>query len=553
MYQTRFGGLVKLEKENKRYTTIYVKIRDFYNYESKLTWEQLQLFPNITNINPNSKKQRKRKKDKDKKDKIICYPFCQTEYGQNAGVTELSKPKEIYSHVLKKKIVARYDAASISHRLESIYDFLHGDYKTPILYSAIQKEDLKELQDYYKDPDTNESIPITNMTAREIFLESEEAKNDYLDYEMAVVIQSSKLSSSTISRNNKWLNMGGGFESWEAFRTSQNETIDYISEFSFQTNEEENDQGVHPLYRLENNLEVDKPDKGLILKNDIDKNASYFEGACYLFSEGLSAVKNKPLSQWPRLTERKVQDKIISINNPSDKIKAWLKRTNDNGVDFFNAIGDKKSDLPKDFISLHLITYIIYDIEQKFKGQFKLSENDWAKFANRINNICKTLKNSTGVVQDKTWKPSAASELTYEIHRYRTKANLLNFGLRLVLDELYNTTKEDLGLTELGVIVKPLQGLSADDKREIISRQTEGLEIICDISDKPYPIEDLEYCHIEAESFGLLNSTQVNEPKNIRLAHRRYNRMMGTMNYTAFKEHYKSNSKTIDRVLVLDK
>ena len=91
MYQTRFGGLVKLVKENKRYTTIYVKIRDFYNYESKLTWEQLQLFPNITNINPNSKKQRKRKKDKDKKDKIICYPFCQTEYGQNAGVTELSR------------------------------------------------------------------------------------------------------------------------------------------------------------------------------------------------------------------------------------------------------------------------------------------------------------------------------------------------------------------------------------------------------------------------------------------------------------------------------
>ena len=106
-------------------------------------------------------------------------------------------------------------------------------------------------------------------------------------------------------------------------------------------------------------------------------------------------------------------------------------------------------------------------------------------------------------------------------------------------------------LTELGVVVQSLKQLSADDKRSIITKQTKDEEIICDISGRPYPMDELEYCHIEANSMGLLNSTEVNEPENIRLAHRKYNRMMGTMNYNAFKEHYNSNSKTIDTQLML--
>ena len=60
-----------------------------------------------------------------------------------------------------------------------------------------------------------------------------------------------------------------------------------------------------------------------------------------------------------------------------------------------------------------------------------------------------------------------------------------------------------------------------------------------------------EVAHIEANSMGLLNDTEVNEPENIRLAHSRYNRMMGTMNYTAFKKWYKSNSIRIDEQLML--
>ena len=120
-----------------------------------------------------------------------------------------------------------------------------------------------------------------------------------------------------------------------------------------------------------------------------------------------------------------------------------------------------------------------------------------------------------------------------------------------VLDYLYDTSKDDLGLSKLDIIVEPRTGLSSGIKNEVRTRQTVGTEIKCDISGRFYSIEDLEYCHIEAHSFGIFNDSQVNEKENIRLAHRRYNRMMGTMNYNDFKKSYESNPNKIDEQLNL--
>ena len=547
MYRVKFGKLVDTAKESRRAKTVFVKIRDLFDYESTMSREELTLIPSIHSINPNAKKQRKRKKDKSKKDNIISYPLCQIEYGQNGTVTELSNPIEIYSHILGKTITANYDASSFSHRLEHIYDFLYGDYKLPILQGAIQKDDLKELKNLYSDPNTNEPIDITGMSSKEIFKAYPHIKKEYLDYEMCVVIQVSGLSVKTISRNNKFVNSGESFSPWEAFRSCEDFVVNYISNFSFQTNEEENDKLVHPLYKVENNLETDKVDKGIILTGEADKNASYFENACYLFINALSAVKKTPVKDWSSLVEREVQTKIMEITTVNPKISKWISRMNDNGKMFFESV--KK--MPKDFNSFHLLTQIISDIELRFGGEFKVIDNDWTKFAERIDDIHNVLANSNGSLSEKTWKPNAPNNQGYPISKYRTKANLLNFGRRLVLDRLYDTSKNDLGLGKLGIVVKPLAGLSAETKREVQSSQTKNEKVYCDISEEYYDMKDLEFCHIEAKTFGLFNDAQVNDSENIRLAHRRYNRHMGTMNYNDFKVYYKKNKATLDEQLNL--
>jgi|TARA_Y100000296_G_C5156086_1_gene249159 hypothetical protein len=536
----------KIVKKTKRTSTIFVKIRDLFNYESKLPREVLEQMPSILSINPNAKKQRKRKKDKAKKDNIICYPFIQMEYGQNGMVTELKEPKEVYSHILKKTITAKYDASSFSHRLEDLNDFLHGDYKTPILSGAIQKSDLKELKNFYKDPNTNEPIDISNMSCKEIF-KYPHIKEDFLDYEMCIVIQAPNLNPETISRNNKFVNSGESFSSWEAFRSSEHAVINYISDFSFQTNEKKNDEKLHPLYKLQNNLDIETVDKGIILKDEVDKNASYFENGCYLFINSLNAVRRIPVNDWKQLSERDIQSKIIGIEEVANPVANWMSRMNDYGCLFFQSVNK----LPKDFISFHLLTYIISDIELRFGGKFQIRENDWKKFAKKMDDIHDTLHSSSELLFEKTWKESAPDDQTYPICKYRTKKNLLNFGLRLVLDYLYDTSKADLGLGKLDIIVKPLTGLSIDTKRKVRTRQTEGTKIKCDMNGRFYPIEDLQYCHIEAKSLGLFNDNQVNDPENIRLAHKNYNRMMGTLNYHSFKEVYKKNSKRIDEQLGL--
>ena len=538
---------IKVAKENKRSLTIYVKIRDLFDYESTISKEDLTLIPSILSINPNAKKQRKRKKDKSKKDNIISYPFLQLEYGQNGSVTELSNPIETYSHILGKTITAIYDAASFSHRLEHIYDFLFGDYKLPILQGAIQKDDLKELKNFYTDPNTDEPIDITGMSSKEIFKAYPHIKKEYLDYEMCVVVQVSGLNAKTISRNNKFVNSGESFSSWEAFRSCEDPVVNYISNFSFQTNEEENDKLVHSLYRVDNNLETDKVDKGIILTGEADKNASYFENGCYLYINAISAVKKTPVKDWPNLVEKEVQTKIMELSTVNLKISKWISRMNDNGKMFFESV--KK--MPKDFNSFYLLTQIISDIELRFDGEFKIIDNDWTKFAQRIDDIHNVLANSDGSLSEKTWKSNAPNDQGYPISKYRTKANLLNFGRRLVLDTLYDTSKNDLDLGKLGIVVKPLTGLSAETKREVQSSQTKNEKVYCDINEKYYDMKDLEFCHIEAKSFGLFNDSQVNDSENIRLAHRGYNRMMGKMNYNDFKAYYKSNSATIDKQLNL--
>ena len=546
MYNVKFGKLIKVSKQTKRTATIFVKIRDLFNYESKLSREELEQIPSILSINPNAKKQRKRKKDKTKKDNVICYPFIQMEYGQNGMVTELKEPKEVYSHILGKTITAKFDASSFSHRLEYLYDFLHGDYKTPILSGAIQKSDLKELKNFYKDPNTNEPIDISNMSCKEIFKYSH-IKEDFLDYKMCIVVQAPNLNPETISRNNKFVNSGESFSPWEAFRSSEHAVINYISDLSFQTNEKKNDEKLHPLYELQNNLDIETADKGIILKDEVDKNASYFENACYLFVNSLYAVNKKPVMSWTQLSERDMQSRIMAIEEVANPVANWMSRMNDYGYLFFQSV--KK--IPKDFISFHLLTYIINDIELKFDGKFKIRENDWTKFAEKIDKIHDTLHSSSKLLFEKTWKESAPDDQTYPISKYRTKKNLLNFGLRLVLDYLYDTSKDDLGLSKLDIIVKPRTSLSNSTKNEVRTRQTVDTEIKCDINGRFYSIEDLEYCHIEAHSFGIFNDSQVNEKENIRLAHRRYNRMMGTMNYNDFKKSYKSNPNKIDEQLNL--
>ena len=219
----------------------------------------------------------------------------------------------------------------------------------------------------------------------------------------------------------------------------------------------------------------------------------------------------------------------------------------DNGVHFFNNV--KK--LPKDFRSFQMMIYIIHEIERIFDGQFKIIDNDWSKFCKRIDDIHNTLSNSSEFLYEKTWKPSAGDDQTFPISKYRAKNHLLHFGVRLVLDRLFDTTKDDYGLNELGIRVKSLKSLSAENKRIIITAQTKDEKVFCDISGRSYSLNELEFCHIEGNSFGVLNEKQVNEPKNIRLAHRRYNRMMGTLNYHSFKEIYKTNFKKIDEQLNL--
>tara|TARA_B100001063_G_scaffold90034_1_gene83846 strand:+ start:43 stop:1689 length:1647 start_codon:yes stop_codon:yes gene_type:complete len=546
MYKTKFGKLIPEVKSTKRAATVLIKIRDFFDYDSDFSKEELQTIPSIYTVNPNAKKQRKRKKDKTKKDNIICYPFLQLEYGQTSNITELKESKEVYSHIVGKTITALFDAASMSHRIESIYDFLKGDYKTPKLIGAIQKIDLKELKTLYTNPNTGEPIDISNMSCKEIFKYSH-IKDDFLNYELCIVVQSPDLNPETKSRNNKFLNSGESFSPWEAFRSSEHNVINYISDYSFQTNEEQNDKNVHPLYKLENNPDVETLDKGIILQDEADKNASYFENACYLFTNSLYAVSQIPVKDWKQSSERDIQSKIMTIDEVAKPVANWMSRMNDYGHYFFQSV--KK--LPKDFISFHLLTYIINDIELKFNGKFKIRENDWTKFAEKMDKIHDTLHSSSELLFEKTWKESAPDDQTYPIDKYRTKKNLLNFGLRLVLDYLYDTSKEDLGLSKLDIIVQPRTGLSNSIKNEVRTKQTVGTEIKCDISGRFYSIEHLEYCHIEAQSFGIFNDSQVNEKENIRLAHRRYNRMMGTMNYNDFKKTYKSNPNKIDEQLNL--
>ena len=158
-----------------------------------------------------------------------------------------------------------------------------------------EKDELKELAIKYRNPITGETINISNALAREIFLKSDEAKNDYLDYEMLITVESADMNPNTRSRNNKFINSGGGFEFWESIRCFENDVINYISDISFRTNEKENDKGVHPLFALENNDDINKEDKGLVLKNAKDKNASFFENACYLYNDGMSAVQKLSL------------------------------------------------------------------------------------------------------------------------------------------------------------------------------------------------------------------------------------------------------------------
>ena len=537
---------LNIVKKTKRSFTVYIKFRDFFDYDSSLSQEVLKKIPSIYTINPNARKQRKRKVNKSKKDNIICYPFMQLEYGQTGSITMLSEPKETFSHILNKNITAHFDASSLSHRLEYVYDFLKGDYKTPVLQGVIQKDNLKELKEFYRNPNTDEPIDLTNKTAGEIFTICSEAKEDYLNYELAIVIETPGLDPRTIARNNKNKNSGDSFSLWEDFRSTETTPINFISDFSHQTNDKEIDKGVHKLFAVENNL--DKEDKGLVLTNETEKNASFFENGCYLYFHALYAVNKQPVSKWDHLKEKDVIDRIQNLNTVTPKISSWITRMCDYGVNFFNNV--KK--LPKDFKSFQLMIYIIHEIETIFDGQFKIIDNDWSKFCKRIDDIHNTLSNSSEYLLEKTWKPSAGDEQTFPISKYRTKNHLLHFGVRLVLDRLFDTLKDDYGLNELGVRVKSLKSLSAENKRIIRTSQTKNEEVICDISNRPYSFDELEFCHIEADSFGVLNEKQVNEPKNIKLAHRKYNRMMGTLNYHSFKQVYKKNSKRIDEQLDLN-
>ena len=166
-------------------------------------------------------------------------------------------------------------------------------------------------------------------------------------------------------------------------------------------------------------------DKGLVLKDEKDKNASFFENACYLYYKSMSAVQKFPIEQWPAETEKLVTDMLCSLPYPTKEAKSWIKDMCDYGVKFFNEIGNTKHDLDKDFNSFSLLIYVIYTIEQRFGGKFKMAENDWSKFAKRINDICRTFTKSNELIFESAWKPTAAANQTYPVFKFKTKANVI--------------------------------------------------------------------------------------------------------------------------------
>ena len=62
--------------------------------------------------------------------------------------------------------------------------------------------------------------------------------------------------------------------------------------------------------------------------------------------------------------------------------------------DLFIATASVSLNSWSDFISFHLLTYIISDIELRFGGKFQIRENDWTKFAEKMDKIHDTLHSS---------------------------------------------------------------------------------------------------------------------------------------------------------------
>lgn len=535
---------------NDVYEKWLIPIRHFFGIDSHFTKEEKDKFPNIENIDKNAKKNRRRnRQDKSKKDNIICTPFIGIPYGQ-PGIVSTIDETNIYCPYLCRTINATFEANSFAHRIEMINEFLNNKWKTPVLQGYKQKNELKELNNKFRDPITDEEIDLTNKTIDEIRKLSKEAYNYYLDYCLDIIVMKKIKNAKSKGRNGKWFNSGAEFKDFENLRAISHEVVDHVDDFSHHI-ENKNDKNILDIYKI--NPETYD---GVLLKDETDKEALFFSHGIKSYLRTFSIAKQKELIDFEDENYKTLEDKILSTEHVKVNLDKIVKKYAKFQKDFIKEVLElKKKDrhIELSFTTIDLLQYLIYYIESIYDyNEFKIRDNDWKKFVEHFNDVYRTLETSNEMIMKKSFTPSSKPLEVYPVRKWRNLLSKSDYKRKFVGFKLFVDLFLKKQLNSLGIIVEDKNPLLDNEKKTILGNQTKNLKIYDYIDGREIKVSEGEYAHIHAKCLGIIKVNGDNSIENIRFTKKIFNRMMGFMNLEEFKKYYNENKNHIDDLLNLN-
>ena len=206
-------------------------------------------------------------------------------------------------------------------------------------------------------------------------------------------------------------------------------------------------------------------------------------------------------------------------------------------------------------VNVRLLLFMILEMKHRFNGKFTINSK---KFAEKVYDAYVSIQEDTSLInQTQVLSRNDIDEVrsinsAFKNYAGKDDNHAFAWCVEELLSRILDYTKDDFGLSDIGVIVKDVRSaLTVATKDKVRKEHRVNGKLTSYVTGLPYPDESvLEFAHKTAIGLGkFIFTDSVHSPENIVLVERVLNSTMGQLSVESFKKEYELNKYSYDRLI----
>ena len=549
----------------KKFKSVIITLGQFLGLENFV--DNVNEKITIGNTNPTPKGQRINNKSYKEKQQILLYPLLGIDMPKFMVNKLKEKVSDSFNILTNGLSTFEYENRDGGGRTSSFVLSIIMNYVKFPSFEEIEDTDTRELLKELTDSNNQKVYrKLIGKTVKDLKNDYKEIYDLFMNYELTFTVYNPETSDKLISSVFKNINTIAKPTEYTKLATSTQPVAEYIRSkctpnFNLGINVSDN-KDILPLFEYSRTVskygDVSVPFKHIQV--DGGNQAAFEEGLKMFYAcANLDGKHIKPIRQWSKLStssivryvqEEELSETIVSIfEDNCSKVLELIKELK---------LLDKNKKIKFKYtpVMIRILLFIILELKSRFNGNFKINSK---KFAQKIHNAYVNIQEDDSIInQTQVLNRNdivSIRSVNSAFNNYAGKEDVRAFAwcVEEMLERILDKTKDDYGLSEIGIIVKDIRNSLTKDMKITIQKahRNENEKLVSYVTGIEYEDETvLEFSHKVAIGLGKYifpESTDCVE--NIVLVERVLNRTMGQMSVEQFKKEYNQNKKAFTQLL----